>query len=227
MSLKPSYPKRIIPQRDYHQIIVNSKLHGHYLIRYDTKDKPIPDAATYESIKKDNFSTSNFKGGWSTSLLGIFTKQHARFVIRKESRKRLTSVWQHGSKVKKVRKKDYEYKINRGYFGLLVEDILNCSVDMDVIIDSKTDRTDKVYYDIRHEPSHCNFWHFAIYTYAINSKTNEKYYLKDDLPSKNAAANATRNIADKLKTYAKLSDDIKQKNIPQGLYCKRKRKKFE
>lgn len=226
MNWKPPYPKKIIPQCDYHKIIVNTKLHGHFLIRYDTKDNPIPDHATYDSIKKENFSTSNFKGGWSTSLLGVFSKKHARFVIRKESKKKFIGIWEPGDKVKKVKERDFEYKINRGYFGLLVKDILSCSVNMDVTIESKVDRTDKVYYEILHEPTHCNFWHFAIYAYAINSKTNEKYYLKDDLPSKNAATNATRNIAEKLKTYARLSDDIKQKNIPLKLYCRKKRKRF-
>lgn len=224
MKHRPIYPKRIVPRCSYRLIKINESLYEHYLIRYDTSNNPIPDEITYKKIEKDNFSARYFKKGWSTTLIGVFSKHDARFVIRKESKQCLTQLWQPGNIPTKVRNKDYEYHVNRGYFGLLIKDILACQFNMDVIIDNKCDRTDKVYYEIVHEPTHCNYWHFSIYTYAINSKTKEKYYLRDDVPSKNAAEVATRNIADILKKYVKLSDEVERIVIPQRLYCDKGKK---
>lgn len=220
----PSYPNRIIPRQYYKNIHVDKSLYDHFLIRYDIRQQPIPDFETFEKIRKENFSTKAFKNGWSTTLVGVFSNNDARFVIKKESNERLSKIWNRGSKPLKVRNKDYVYIVNRGYFGLLIRDVLNCTFDMDVIIDNRIARIDEVRYEIVHEPTHCNYWHFAIYAYAIHGTTKEKYYLRNDLPSKNAASNATRNIAEVLKKYVVLQNNVERVVVPRGIYAGRDKK---
>lgn len=219
-----SYPKRIIPKCDYKTIQIGKSLYNHYLIRYDTKNQPIPDVEAFEKIQKENFSTGYFKKGWSTSLVGVFSKNDARFVIKKDAKDKLSKPWCHGSEPIKVQNKDYVYCINRGYFGVLIRDVLSCSFDMEVMINNKLDRTDKVSYEIVHEPTHNNYWHFSVYAYATHELTEEKYYLRDDLPSKNAASNATRNIADILKKYVVLQGDVERVVVPKSIYSGRGKK---
>lgn len=220
----PSYPNRILPGRASKIIQVNKSLHDYYLIRYDTRNQPIPDAETFDKIHKENFSTGYFKNGWSTTLLGVYSKNDARFVIKKEVRERLSKPWLQGEKSIKVRNKDIDYVINRGFFGLMIRDVLSCSFDLIVTINNKYERTDKVSYEIVHEPTHSNYWHFSIYAYAINENTKEKYYLKDNLPSKNSASNATRNIADILKRYVVLQPDVLRIAVPKSIYSSRAKK---
>lgn len=224
---KKPYPKHIVPKRNYSLIDIGGTplLNQHYLVRYDIQGNPIPDMFTFDAIKKENFSKNYFNNGWSTTLLGEYNKHDIPFILTKKGKKRVACNWCHGDSVCKVRNSDYEYKIDRGYFGLLVSDVLNCEFQMDVNVNNKYERTDIVHYEIRHEPTHCNFWHFSVYAFAINSLTKEIYYLKDNKPSKNAAENATRNIGDILKGYCKLSFDIKRKKIPLELYSKRVTKK--
>lgn len=223
MRQRHRYPRHIVPKRYYHFIDIGDtpELHQHYLVRYDTKGSPIPNAATFDSIKNENFSKGYFNKGWSTTLLGEYNKHDIPFLLTKRGKARVSCDWHHGDSVCKVANSDYEYKVDRGYFGLLISDVLNCTFDMDVMVNDKIERTDIVHYEIRHEPTHCIFWHFSVYAYAVNSLTNELYYLKDNKPSKNAAENATRNIGDKLKMYCKLSSDVKKKKIPLELYNKR------
>lgn len=223
MRQRHPYPRHIVPKRHYNNIDIasTSLLHQHYLVRYDTKDNPIPDLGTFDAIKKENFSKNYFNNGWSTTLLGEYNKHDIPFRLTKKGKMRVAKNWHHGDSVCKVQNGDYEYKIDRGYFGLLISDVLNCTFDMEVNVNNKYERTDIVHYEIRHEPTHCNFWHFSVYAYAVNSLTKESYYLKDNKPSKNAAENATRNIGDRLKIYCKLSSDIQMKKVPVDLYSKR------
>lgn len=223
MRQKHPYPRHIVPRRHYNSIDIENTpvLHQHYLVRYDTKGNPIPDITTFDNIKKENFSKGYFNKGWSTTLLGEYNKHDIPFTLTKKGKTRVSHIWNHGDSVCKVQNGYYEYRIDRGYFGIVISDVLNCTLELDVTVGDKIERTDIVRYEIRHEPTHCNFWHFSVYAYAINSLTNEKYYLKDCKPSKNAAENATRNIGDKLKQYCKLSSDIVKKNVPIELYDKR------
>lgn len=223
MRQRHRYPRHIVPKRYFYYIDIGNtpSLHQHFLVRYDTRGNPIPDAETFDAIKKENFSKGYFNNGWSTTLLGEYNKSDIPFLLTKKGKSRVSHNWYHDNSVVKVRNSDYEYKIDRGYFGLLVSDILNCTFDMDVNVNNKYERTDIVHYEIRHEPTHCNFWHFSVYAYAVNSLTNELYYLKDNKPSKNAAENATRNIGDKLKAYYKLSHQLKRKKVPLELYNRR------
>lgn len=218
------YPQRIVPRHSYKLLEIDTSFYDYFLVRYDTAGKLIPDLETFNKIKKENFSTNYFNDGWSTSLLGVFSKHDVRFIINKESRQRLSAPWHPFEDIVRVKNKDFKYCVNRGHFGLIIRDVLSCTFDLDVIIENKTVRTDVVRYEIKHEPTQCNYWHFSIYAYAINSDSGVKYYLRNEQPTKNAAKNATRNIADVLKKYVKLSSEVERIAIPKKTYCEHAKK---
>lgn len=219
------YPQRIVPRHSYKLLEIDNSFYDYFLVRYDTTGKPIPDLETFNKIQKENFSTGHFNKGWSTSLVGVFSKHDVRFVIKSKSKEFFSKPWDLGKEVKKsVKSKDFDYCVKRGYFGLIIRDVLSCTFYLDVNVDNKIERTDEVRYEITHEPTQCNYWHFSIYAYATNSLTGEKYYLRDELPSKNAAKNATRNIADILKRYVKLSDEVERIAISKKIYCEHAKK---
>lgn len=215
------YPKRCVPRKGYKLISRESipLLRNKYVIRYSEGDVPLKDKNSLESNLETNMASSKFRTGLSVTLLGVSIMEDAKYIIKKEQKDKYSKEWVPGEMVLRVKKEDFTYNPQRGFYGLLIDTILTCFIDLPIIkSDNTTERVDLVKYEIVHCPTHCNFWHFCIYPYGINKITGEKYYLRDDKPTKNGAKNATRNIASELKKFAVLSDSIVERPIKAALY---------
>lgn len=214
------YPKRCVPQKDYKLIKQESiELMRHkYVIRYSEHDVPIRNREELDLNLKTNMASSKFTTGLSVTLIGVSKKTDAGYLLKGGRKDALSSDWKPDGVVLRVHQEDFHYKRNRGFYGLLIDSILGCQIEMDVFEKDVRIRTDVVKYEMVHKPTHSNYWHFCIFPYAVNSSTGELYYLRDGLPSKMGAKNATRNIAERLKTYTVLADNVVERPIKASHY---------
>lgn len=214
------YPLRCVPKKCY-KFIEQDKiplLKNKYVIRYSEQDVPLFDVNALNENLKKNMASNKFVTGLSVTLLGRSRKEDAKYIIKGNRKTLLSSDWHCGDDVIRVRSVDFDYKPQRGFYGLLVDKILSCFIDLPIMKDDVEIRKDKVRYELVHKPTQCNFWHFCIFPYGINSETGEKYYLRDDKPSKKRAETATRNIALVLKQYATLACDVQERPLKASIY---------
>lgn len=215
------YPKRYIPRNGYKIIGEDSinLLRKKYVIRYSEGDVPLKDKESLDANLTINMSSNKFKTGLSVTLIGVTRKEDAKYVICGNRKDDLSADCMPGEIVLKVRREDFIYNPKRGFYGLLVDKILECYIVYSIKNkDGAEERTDLIKYELVHKPTHCNFWHFCIFPYGIRSDTGEKYYLRDEMPTKTGAKTATKNIATVLKTYAVLSNDVIEKPIKAAIY---------
>lgn len=215
------YPKRCVPKKGYKIIEQGgiNLLRKKYVIRYSEGNIPLNDKKALDDNLKTNMSSNKFKSGLSVTLIGVSLKEDAKYIICGNRADALVNDWTPGEMVLKVRREDFEYTPKRGFYGLLVDKILECYIVYSIKNkDGVEERTDLIKYELVHKPTHCNYWHFCIFPYGTRSDTGEKYYLRDEMPTKTGAKTATKNIASVLKTYAMLSCDVTEKPIRSTIY---------
>ena len=210
------YPKRCVPRKGYKVIEqdIIGLLHNKYVIRYSEGDVPLNNTEALNANLKTSMASSKFNTGLSVTLIGVTHKEDAKYIICGKRAKDLASDWEPGNKVLSIGREDFTYSPQRGFYGLLIDKILSCFIDLPIKNkDDIEERTDLIKYELVHKPTHCNYWHFCIYPYGIRGDTGEKYYLRDGKPTKTGAKNATRNIATMLKNYATLSGFVVERPI--------------
>lgn len=171
------YPKRLYPSKNNKRIVVDFSMDEHYLLRYSDSNRPI---YTSESDLGKHFHPSRFFNGCSVNLLSVYRKCDARYLVHGKADAPQHQEWNEGDSSFLLKKKDYRYKKNRGFLGVKIGDLKNTFIDKAQIkVNGAVIREDKIFFDIEHAPTKCNFWHFNIMIYGINSNTNDIYRLRD------------------------------------------------
>ena len=172
------YPNKLYPHKNYKPIAVDFSLNDYYLLRYTIDDEPANDR---QNDLGKHFSPSRFYNGCSTNLLSIYKKCDARYIVHGKADSPQHTEWKEGKSHYHLTLSDYHYKKNRGFVGIKINDLRATFIDKrSIVVQGAVVREDKVYFEIEHAPTKCNFWHFNIMIYGVNSKTNEPYRLRDE-----------------------------------------------
>ena len=82
-------------------------------------------------------------------------------------------------------------------------------------------REDKVYFNVEHAPTKCNFWHFNVLIYGVNSKTHETYRLRDiEGYSNGQMTKVATALIHKLEDKLVLPQDMKKMYLSKSKYLK-------
>lgn len=207
MMKKRIYPNKLYPQKNYKPLAVDLSLNDYYLLRYTVDNKPVKDGQ--KELGK-HFCPSRFYNGCSTNLLSVYKKCDARYIVHGNAHSPQHQDWKEGKSHHQLSFSDFHYKKNRGFVGVKIEDLRATFIDKrSIVVQGTVVRNDKVYFEVEHAPTRCNFWHFNIMVYGINSKTNEIYRLCDE---KDYSNSQMTKVATAL--IHKLEDKIV---LPQGM----------
>lgn len=227
MKNKRQYPTRLLPKRNFHIISVDDGLDNFFLIRYSLGNKSIKkkvcrrkltqqDKDTQRKELAKHFKASQFDEGLSVNLLSVYRKQDAAFIVG--SRDTSNQIWSTNSRAQEPQNPIfYRY---RGFVGIKIKNIRNTVIDnKEIKIGGVVIRKDKVYFKLEHVPTKCNFWHFNIEIYGINSITGVEYRLRNEPSYKNSQlSKVAAALLDQIKEEIKPRKYMHQYNIPYKYY---------
>lgn len=216
---KRRYPKHLYPSKRYKKIVVDTFLDDFVLLRYTKDNDPLnPNEKSIGS----HLCASRFYNGCSVNLLSVYKKCDARYVVEGNSFSPYHQEWDEGASCFPLRMSDYRYKKDRGYIGVKIKDILAVNITKrEIKINGTKLRDDKVFFKIEHSPTKCNFWHFNIVIYGVNSTNGEEYRLRDlDGFSSNQMSKIASALIHQLEGSLLRPFEIKRKYLPKRYYTK-------
>lgn len=216
---KRRYPKHLYPSKRYKKIVVDAFLDEHILVRYTKDNAPLhPNEKNIGS----HLCASRFYNGCSVNLLSVYKKCDVRYIVEGNSSSPHHQEWTEGTSCFPLRISDYRYKKDRGYIGVKIKDILAVNImKIEIKINGTKLRDDKVFFKIEHSPTKCNFWHFNIVIYGVNSTNGEEYRLRDlDGFSSNQMTKIATALIHQLEGFLLRPFEIKRKYLPKRYYTK-------
>ena len=209
------YPNHLYPKKIYKKIIFDSKLNDHCLLRYTSSDKPIEKGKLGEHM-----GASQFSGGCSVNLLSVYRKCDSRYAVNGKSDAPQHQYWNEEDSSYVLHSKDFKYDKKREFIGVKIKDVRSTYIDnRSIIVNGTKIRDDKVFFDIEHAPTRCNFWHYNMYIYGINSQTKERYCLSTlNNYSNGQLKKVAVDLLHKLETHLLLPSQMKSHYLPKRYY---------
>ena len=216
---KRRYPKHLYPSKQYKKIVIDASLDDFVLLRY-TKDN-----APLKSNEKNlglHLCASRFYNGCSVNLLSVYKKCDARYIVDGNASSPQHQEWKEGSSCYPLRLSDYKYQKTRGYIGVSIKNVHTvCIAKCEIKINGTKLRDDKVFFKIEHSPTKCNFWHFNIMIYGVNSITGKEYRLRDLVGfSSNQMKKIATALIHQLEKYLLRPFEMKRRYLPKSYYTK-------
>ncbi len=148
-----TYPQYLLPQPNYKKIEWSNNLGKCTLVRHtDSQDIFMIGTQTID-VGKIKFPSEHFRNDLSTNLLSVFNLENVYIQVINND---FTNDWLIGQTVSSPTfKEDFIINRNRGYFALIIEDILNLNATPPLIENGLS-------FEVLHTPTKCNFWHFSI-----------------------------------------------------------------
>ena len=216
---KRRYPSKLYPQKKYKLLIVDYSLNNHYLLRYTIDNEPINESQ--KDLGK-HFCPSRFYNGCSTNLLSVYRKCDARYIVHGKADFPQHQNWKEGDHYYSLKTSDFHYKKKRGFIGVKIKDLRSLYIDKyRIVVQGAVVREDKVYFNVEHAPTKCNFWHFNVLIYGVNSKTHETYRLRDiEGYSNGQMTKVATALIHKLEDKLVLPQDMKKMYLSKSKYLK-------
>lgn len=216
---KKHYPEHLYPSKLYKKIVVDASLDNFVLLRYTKDNAPLkPDEKNLGS----HLCASRFYNGCSVNLLSVYKKCDARYVVLGKSTSPQHQDWKEGNSHFPLRLSDYKYLKKRGYIGVAIKDVHSVYIaKREIKINGTKLRDDKVFFKIEHSPTRCNFWHFNIMIYAVNSHTGKEYRLRDlNGYSQSQMTKVATALIHQLEQYILRPHQMKKHYLPKRYYVR-------
>lgn len=175
------YPKLIIPKLNYHFIDTDTLPQNIFFIRTIRKKRQIKTLSKLKELSAKILSASEFPNGISCNLYSVFDEKHSCFNVKDPHNRKVISDWL-PDKISIIPEIDeYEYLPWQGYFGFQLKKIKEFESNIPIKKDGRIIRRDTCVLRVVHSPTNCNFWHFNLFLFAINSVTHKEYNLNDQV----------------------------------------------
>ncbi len=214
------YPKLIIPKSNYKFIETSTLPRNIFFIRATRKKSQIKTLSKLKKISTRILSASEFPNGISCNLYSVFDERHSCFNVKDPNNRKVISDWLPNKNSIMPEKDEYEYLPWQGYFGFQLSKIKEFESTISIKKEGKVIRRDKCVLRVIHSPTNCNFWHFNLYLFAINSVTDKEYNLndKEEGISKSQIQKIATSLIDGILPYLSLGRNLKKKYIAKNIY---------
>lgn len=223
--MKREYPSRLLPQPHYiNDIKVKGFPLNRFFVQRNTEGNvPIHDLYEIRENLGDHIQESRYRGGLSMNLVGVYHRTDCRYVVDFKKSPNLKNDWTRKVKPMLPWSSRFVYKKDAGYFGFLIEDILNIKKEHTLKKEGSDVGKYEISFVLEHRPILCNYWHVEFHLYGRNIDGKNDSGKLIDLAEKNIISKKQVDkiggmMTKEFRAILKLRSDIIQYHIPESYY---------